>query len=883
MKKSFQLSAIAIAIAASSSAIAGVSVNGSPSFGTINTTTVSINNLDPGNQVQTTMDDTGLTVDNKISTINPGSAGTPTSTAPIELPLTGTPNAPVSVTGTVTQSLENQQRTESTQVYDPNKVQFTSSDVIGTEITSITDIEITGQYDANGVLDAGSVSATSTPQALPANPFTPTSTNNQQELTLGRENTSEDYRLSISKNDNGILNESEVTALGISTTGTLDVDGVATFNGAFSANNGASVTGGLTADVATVAGALSAGASTLDSLSVTNAAALNGGASVINGLTADTATVTGALSAGASTLDSLSVTNAAALNGGASVVNGLTADTATVTGALSAGASTLDSLTVTNATMLNGTLSANAGADVTGGLTADTATVNGMFTVNGGSMLNGGTSINDGLTVDHVLADTLASNRLQAPQIVLAGRDVNADADGVVQVIDSFTPNGTTVNRLTGRYDVNGTDVYALTVFEDGVETQQYYTFENGSFVAYAGDVSGIVNGTIAPDAGGTTTSTNGTLTTGSVKNVITDRNVTYSEQVTTQDATNINGSLNDGELITDVPVGTGTTTTVEQSVVNGIIGTDSEGGNIYGLEVSKTDANGTATTTVTANSVSTGSVIADQMIVGGTDVKATLDQHSADIATNTANIATNTANIATNTANIATNTSNIAANADKINTVDQRLTTEVGRLDGRIDDAAADTLANANAYTDATATTLRGEAAAETTRVNKAIADGDAATLASANTYTNATATTLRGEAAAETTRVNKAIADGNTATLASANTYTDSKAVETLATANSYTNARVNQLNSRVDDVEKTAYRGIAIALAAQQAIPSIQPGQIAVFGGVGHYEGETAGAVGLVGALNDRTSLSAALGFAGGNEVGGRVGVAYVFGGK
>jgi len=837
MKKSFQLSAIAIAIAASSSAIAGVSVNGSPSFGTINTTTVSINNLDPGNQVQTTMDDTGLTVDNKISTINPGSAGTPTSTAPIELPLTGTPNAPVSVTGTVTQSLENQQRTESTQVYDPNKVQFTSSDVIGTEITSITDIEITGQYDANGVLDAGSVSATSTPQALPANPFTPTSTNNQQELTLGRENTSEDYRLSISKNDNGILNESEVTALGISTTGTLDVDGVATFNGAFSANNGASVTGGLTADVATVAGALSAGASTLDSLSVTNAAALNGGASV---------------------------------------VNGLTADTATVTGALSAGASTLDSLTVTNATMLNGTLSANAGADVTGGLTADTATVNGMFTVNGGSMLNGGTSINDGLTVDHVLADTLASNRLQAPQIVLAGRDVNADADGVVQVIDSFTPNGTTVNRLTGRYDVNGTDVYALTVFEDGVETQQYYTFENGSFVAYAGDVSGIVNGTIAPDAGGTTTSTNGTLTTGSVKNVITDRNVTYSEQVTTQDATNINGSLNDGELITDVPVGTGTTTTVEQSVVNGIIGTDSEGGNIYGLEVSKTDANGTATTTVTANSVSTGSVIADQMIVGGTDVKATLDQHGADIATNTANIATNTANIATNT-------SNIAANADKINTVDQRLTTEVGRLDGRIDDAAADTLANANAYTDATATTLRGEAAAETTRVNKAIADGDAATLASANTYTNATATTLRGEAAAETTRVNKAIADGNTATLASANTYTDSKAVETLATANSYTNARVNQLNSRVDDVEKTAYRGIAIALAAQQAIPSIQPGQIAVFGGVGHYEGETAGAVGLVGALNDRTSLSAALGFAGGNEVGGRVGVAYVFGGK
>ena len=256
-----------------------------------------------------------------------------------------------------------------------------------------------------------------------------------------------------------------------------------------------------------------------------------------------------------------------------------------------------------------------------------------------------------------------------------------------------------------------------------------------------------------------------------------------------------------------------------EDSIIVGKETVDSE----TALTIRSKDANGESATVVTSKSVVTGNVTADSITLAGNDLATT------------------------------------------------------------IADGDAVTLASAKNYTDTTASTLRDEAAAETTRVNKAIADGDAATLASANTYTNATATTLRGEAAAETTRVNKAIADGNTATLASANTYTDSKAVETLATANSYTNARVNQLNSRVDDVEKTAYRGIAIALAAQQAIPSIQPGQIAVFGGVGHYEGETAGAVGLVGALNDRTSLSAALGFAGGNEVGGRVGVAYVFGGK
>ncbi|NNP69521.1 YadA C-terminal domain-containing protein [Acinetobacter sp. Ac_5812] len=93
----------------------------------------------------------------------------------------------------------------------------------------------------------------------------------------------------------------------------------------------------------------------------------------------------------------------------------------------------------------------------------------------------------------------------------------------------------------------------------------------------------------------------------------------------------------------------------------------------------------------------------------------------------------------------------------------------------------------------------------------------------------------------------------------------------------------SRADQLNRRVDDVQKTAYRGIAIALAAQQAVPNIQSGQVAVFGGVGHYEGETAGSIGVVTSFTDRISASGALGFAGGNEFGGRVGVAYLFGGK
>jgi len=90
-----------------------------------------------------------------------------------------------------------------------------------------------------------------------------------------------------------------------------------------------------------------------------------------------------------------------------------------------------------------------------------------------------------------------------------------------------------------------------------------------------------------------------------------------------------------------------------------------------------------------------------------------------------------------------------------------------------------------------------------------------------------------------------------------------------------------RIDQASRRLDDIEKSAYRGVAIALAAQQAVPNIRSGEIALFAGVGHYEGETAGSVGVVTSfIANRVSLSGAVGFAGGNEVGGRIGLSYSF---
>ncbi|WP_074383070.1 YadA C-terminal domain-containing protein [Acinetobacter pseudolwoffii] len=164
-------------------------------------------------------------------------------------------------------------------------------------------------------------------------------------------------------------------------------------------------------------------------------------------------------------------------------------------------------------------------------------------------------------------------------------------------------------------------------------------------------------------------------------------------------------------------------------------------------------------------------------------------------------------------------------------------------------------------------------------TTVGSFVETAKAAIEANVDEKVAAVATTVEtGLTAAATDRqvIRSEFAAADTATLASANAYTDTQVVNV--------NSRVNQLNSRVDDVEKTAYRGVAIALAAQQQIPNIGAGQFAVFGGVGHYEGESAGALGVASVFADgRTSVSAALGFAGGNEVGGRVGVSYVFGGK
>ena len=282
-----------------------------------------------------------------------------------------------------------------------------------------------------------------------------------------------------------------------------------------------------------------------------------------------------------------------------------------------------------------------------------------------------------------------------------------------------------------------------------------------------------------------------------------------------------------------------------------------------YRLSITKTDNGVTNTTNVAATGITTSRITGNGtngslVLSGGTGtttqtlndngVSFVTTQPGTGIVTATTTIDAN-GNLVVKGRDVLANIDDEAATRAAADTaIRSEAATEKTRVNGELAAATTDRAAIRTEFA-AADTAIRSEAATEKTRVNGEFTRVDAA-------------------AAAETTRVNTAISAGDAATLTS---------------ANAYTNVRANQLNSRVDDVERTAYRGIAIALAAQQQVPNIKPGQFAVFGGVGHYESESAVALGVVGALNDRLSMSAALGFADGSEIGGRVGLAYVFGGN
>ncbi len=695
MNINFKLSAVAIALAAmSGSALADVKLNGAvvPGSTPTNSASVSIDGLPAGNQVSATIDSNGVTIDNQFSTINPGSTGTPTSTDPVEIPLTGAPGSTSTVTGTVTQSLVDQERTVSSQYYDENKVQFSSSNQVGTEITSITDVSIDATYDASGTLTTTTV--TQTPQPLPADPFTanPGSTSNQQDLTLGRNTSTEDYRLSISKTDSatGVTNSTTVGAASI-TTSRINGNGV----------GGALVLhGGTTSTTQTLDdnGVSFVTTDTFGTVTGTTSIDANGnlfvqGRNVLADLDAEAATRAAADTTLQNNIDAEAATRAAA---DTTLQNNIDTEAATRAAADTTLQNNINAEAATRAAA-DTTLQNNINTEAAARQAGDTAIRNEIATkvttneleVNGPSTFNGPVTVNN-------VQETTTVNQAGAPATTpVFGPDTNNDGRPDTLVQNKEQTDAVTVNSKSQVYNENNLTFSAKT--QTGTQTT---TSQLTAGITY--DVNGVA---------------------------------TYGPNVPNGQPT----VTNDLQTVSDDTI---------------IVGKESDN-STTALTIRNKNANGTvASTVVTAQGITTGSVTA----------------------------------------------------------------------------------------TNVTASTI---------------------TLAGKNLVTT--------------------IAEGDAATLTSAKGYTDTRAVATLASANDYTNLRASQLNHRVDDVERTSYRGIAIALAAQQQVPNIKPGQFAVFGGVGHYEGESAGALGVVGALNDRTSFSAAVGFAGGSEVGGRVGVAYVFGGN
>ena len=380
------------------------------------------------------------------------------------------------------------------------------------------------------------------------------------------------------------------------------------------------------------------------------------------------------------------------------------------------------------------------------------------------------------------------------------------------------------VQLYTGK-DENGVDADVFII------KGKQYVIEDQKLVDFKGTLGSFVNGGTANDF------KDGIVSEEQIIKRLDSDNVTYGEKKVEKDqGISLDLAVTDsqGNVISQPDLqaeGAGPSKEVSETVSLGIINATDAKQDKYGVYAQKIeDGKVTAESKLTANGIETTGTIK----INGKDVTAELK--SANDKADTANTTANTAKTTAESAKELAVTANTTADAAK----------ELAETANTTADVAKELAGTAN-----------------TTAV-------EAKELAG-------TANTTAGEA--------KELAEtANTSAEAA-----DKKASETLKAVSGFDdrivdlNKRADQLNKRVDDVEKTAYRGVAIALAAQQNVPNIKPGQYAVFGGVGHYESESAFAMGVVGAINERTSISGAIGVAGGSEVGGRVGLSYVFGGK
>ena len=225
------------------------------------------------------------------------------------------------------------------------------------------------------------------------------------------------------------------------------------------------------------------------------------------------------------------------------------------------------------------------------------------------------------------------------------------------------------------------------------------------------------------------------------------------------------------------------------------------------------------------------------------------------------------------------------------------------------IETVQAATLQNAKDYADGLASNYDAAGAADTAETNaKAYADGlasnydaaGAADTAEANAKTYTDAETARAEGAeaairdefaaadltlqnnidaevaratAEELQIRNDFAAADEITLNTAKAYTDASNALTLNQARAYTDERVEKLN-------KDLSSGIASAIALSSVPASgVQKGEVAVSGGYGYYNGQSAAAFGATMGLSNAWSVNAGAGVSG-SDLSFRAGTTYKF---
>ncbi|WP_144424791.1 hypothetical protein [Acinetobacter equi] len=176
------------------------------------------------------------------------------------------------------------------------------------------------------------------------------------------------------------------------------------------------------------------------------------------------------------------------------------------------------------------------------------------------------------------------------------------------------------VFKKTREYTINGKTIIEIYNDDAGRElaSKYYEVATNGSLTAYSGTT---------PTAGthirtGTGEYTEGVYDIAKVHNTVTNKNVTYKESVQTVNQQVVQAAITNPDGSTTIlnqQFNQNPIKTTEQYVSTGIIGTNEDKSNKYGLEVVKTDGDKKESTEVTASGITTTGVInaADYQIGG--------------------------------------------------------------------------------------------------------------------------------------------------------------------------------------------------------------------------------------------------------------------------